>query len=117
MKNEEGIKRVYNGFGILNLFNPFRTNGSYKLELAKYEERNVACMIMEMVKSEGVDKLTILRLNDKDILATASDFISTALPTEGILDFRFDCPEEKMNNKVRTKVVKKYIHWPDDEGE
>ena len=37
-KYPEVMQALYQQFGILNLFNPHRPNGSYLLDLSKYEE-------------------------------------------------------------------------------
>ena len=53
IKFPEAIVEIYKRFGILNLFNPFRPNGSYRLNLALYEERTVCKMLFELAKQEG----------------------------------------------------------------
>mmetsp|Transcript_10762 Transcript_10762/g.8034 ORF Transcript_10762/g.8034 Transcript_10762/m.8034 type:complete len:82 (-) Transcript_10762:192-437(-) len=52
-KFPETIRDIYQRFGILNLFNPFRPNGSYRLDLSIYEERIVCKMLLELAKNEG----------------------------------------------------------------
>ncbi len=53
LKFPEAIRAIYKRFGILNLFNPFRPNGSYRLDLSIYEEKTVCRMLMELAKVEG----------------------------------------------------------------
>jgi hypothetical protein len=53
VKFPEAIREIYKRFGILNLFNPFRPNGSYRLDLSLYEERVVCKMLFELAKQEG----------------------------------------------------------------
>jgi hypothetical protein len=53
VKFPEAIRAIYRRFGILNLFNPFRPNGSYRLDLSVYEEKIVCKMLLELAKMEG----------------------------------------------------------------
>jgi hypothetical protein len=39
MKFPEAMRDVYQSFGILNLFSPFRPNGSYLLKVEIFEEK------------------------------------------------------------------------------
>ena len=50
IKFPDAIREIYKRFGILNLFNPFRPNGSYRLDLGIYEERNVCKILLELAK-------------------------------------------------------------------
>ena len=54
-KFPEVMGALYKQFGILNLFCPFRPNGSYLLKLHIYEERIVAKMLCELTLKEGVN--------------------------------------------------------------
>lgn len=38
----------------MNLFNPFRPNGSYRLNLSVYEEKVVCKILIELAKQEGL---------------------------------------------------------------
>jgi hypothetical protein len=53
VKFPEAIRKIYKRFGILNLFNPNRPNGSYRLDLSLYEEKIVCKMLLELAKAEG----------------------------------------------------------------
>ena len=53
VKFPEAIREIYKRFGILNLFNTLRPNGSYRLDLGIFEERNVCRMLLELAKQEG----------------------------------------------------------------
>lgn len=53
VKFPEAIKDIYKRFGIINLFNPHRPNGSYRLDLSIYEEKVVCKMLMELARTEG----------------------------------------------------------------
>lgn len=52
-KFPQTIKDIYSSFGLLNLFNPFRPNGSYLFNMEIYEERLVCKILCELAKSEG----------------------------------------------------------------
>lgn len=54
VKYPEAIREIYKRFGILNLFNPHRPNGSYRLDMGIYEEKIVCKMLLELAKAEGV---------------------------------------------------------------
>jgi len=51
----DAVRSIYMRFGILNLFNPHRPNGSYRLDLSIYEERVVCKMLLELAKAEGLN--------------------------------------------------------------
>jgi hypothetical protein len=53
VKYPEAIRDIYKRFGILNLFNTFRPNGSYRLDLSIFEERTVCKILFELAKLEG----------------------------------------------------------------
>ncbi len=63
VKFPDAIKAVYSRFGILNLFNPHRPNGSYRLDLSLFEERSVLTLLYELAKTEGLDQFTNTTLN------------------------------------------------------
>jgi hypothetical protein len=50
VKYPEAIMAIYKRFGIINLFNPYRPNGSYRLDLSVYEERVVCKILLELAK-------------------------------------------------------------------
>ena len=41
---------MYKRFGILNMFNPRRPNGTYELQLHNYEEKTVLKILVELAK-------------------------------------------------------------------
>jgi len=55
VKYPEAIMNIYKRFGIINLFNPFRPNGSYRLNLSVYEEKVVCKILLELAKAEGLN--------------------------------------------------------------
>jgi len=61
------MKPLFAWFGILNLFNINRINGTYWLDLSIFEERIVAKVLTELAKIEGFDKIKFFRLNGKPV--------------------------------------------------
>jgi len=62
VRAEEESKLLHKKVGILNLFNPYRPNGEYQLNMAVYEEKTVAKMLCELAKSEGWNFMTGLKV-------------------------------------------------------
>jgi hypothetical protein len=67
VKFPEAIREIYRRFGILNLFNPHRPNGSYRLDLSIYEEKLVCRILMDLAKVEGYAQMTNVNLDGKPI--------------------------------------------------
>lgn len=67
VKFPDAIKAIYSRFGILNLFNPHRPNGSYRLDLQLYEERTVLNLLMDLARQEGIEQFTNTTLNENAI--------------------------------------------------
>ena len=65
VKFPEAIRDIYKRFGILNLFNTFRPNGSYRLDLSIHEEKTVCKILFELAKVEGFGQMTNVTLNGK----------------------------------------------------
>lgn len=74
--------QLYKRFGILNMFNPRRPNGTYVLELAFYEEKTVAKILCELAKAEGWAFMTDVKLGGKSIDKMNNDIVRT-LPDFG----------------------------------
>ena len=81
-KYPEAIREIYKRFGILNLFNPFRPNGSYRLDLGIYEEKVVCKILLELAKNEGLGQMTNVVLNGNPVEAIDKDF-AASLPEKG----------------------------------
>jgi len=62
-KYPEVMQALYQQFGILNMFNPHRPNGSYLLDLAKYEEQIVGKMLGDLARQEGVLNMTDIKFD------------------------------------------------------
>ena len=73
-KFPEVMEQLYKKFGILNLFCPFRPNGSYLLQLHIYEERIVAKMLCEIAMKEGAALMTNIKLNSKPVEKMTREF-------------------------------------------
>ena len=57
------------------MFNPFRSNGSYRLDLGIYEERIVCKMLLELAKAEGFALMTNVSLDGKSQESITKEFI------------------------------------------
>ena len=110
MKFPEGMRRLYESFGILNLFCPYRPNGSYLFRLEIYEEKLVLKMLTELCKAEGWGNMTEIKLNGKPVDSINSDFMAN-LPETGIFEGTYICPPEKAKTEVRTRIGVKYLDW------
>lgn len=47
---DEDMVRVEDALGWLNVFNPFRTGGTYRLNLNRPDEKRVTAAVMELVR-------------------------------------------------------------------
>ncbi len=90
VKYPEAIREIYKRFGILNLFNPNRPNGSYRFTLDIYEERTVCKILLDLAKQEGLTQMTNVSLNGKAIEAVNSEFIAK-LPDTGVFEGTYIC--------------------------
>lgn len=104
------MRKIYESFGILNLFCPYRPNGSYMFRLDIYEEKLVLKMLGELCKAEGWGNMTEIKLNGKSIDSINSEFIS-GLPDTGVFEGTYVCPPEKVKMEVRTRIGVKYLDW------
>lgn len=111
MKIPEGMVALYKSYGILNLFSPFRPNGSYLFKLNVYEERLTCKVLLELSKAEGMANWTGTKLNGKN-LELSADFLAN-LPETGTFEGQYICPPEKEKPEVRMKLGTKYLDWGD----
>lgn len=109
MKFPTAIRDVYQSFGILNLFSPFRPNGSYLLNLAIFEEKVVLKMLLDLCKGEGFPNFTEIKLNNK-VVEVNAEFAAT-LPETGMFEGTYVCPPEKAKMDLRQKLGTKYLSW------
>lgn len=99
MKFPTAIRDVYQSFGILNLFCPFRPNGSYLLKLDIFEEKIVLKMLLDLCKAEGWTNMTEIKMNNKTIEVNAE--FASALPETGVFEGTYVCPPEKAKMDLR----------------
>lgn len=132
-KHPEVMQALYQQFGILNLFNPHRPNGSYLLDLSKYEEQIVGKMLGDLARQEGVLNMTEIKFtapgeacqpvvkegcdkpedNDTDAVKKQkiNDFIRNKLKKEGIFECTYVCAEDKIKEDLREQLGVKYLDW------
>jgi Ran GTPase-activating protein (RanGAP) involved in mRNA processing and transport len=110
MKFPGGMAQLYKSFGILNLFNPLRPNGSYIFKLDVFEERTTCKALLELSKGEGWGNWTEVKVNGKKVEALTADFLA-ALPEAGTFEGVYNCPPEKEKEELRRKLGAKYLDW------
>ena len=88
------MESLYKHFGILNMFCPFRPNGSYLLKLFEYEERIVCKMLCELAMKEGVNFMQPIKLNGKPMERMTKEFARKP-PEVGVIELTYACPPEK----------------------
>ena len=88
------MANLYRQFGILNLFCPFRPNGSYLLRLDIYEERTVCKILSELACKEGLNFMENIKVNGKLMDKMTRDFARKP-PETGIFEATYACPTEK----------------------
>ena len=110
IKSTSAMRDIYEAFGILNLLSPFRPSGSYLLKLNIFEERMVCKILLELAKAEGWANMTNIKLNGKNMDSVGADFLQN-LPTTGIFEGTYACPDEKAKPDAREKIGQKYLDW------
>lgn len=110
-KSPEVSKLLYQRIGILNLFSPLRPNGEYVLNLAMYEEKQVAKILCELARSEGFALMTEVKVAGTVVEKMSNDVLR-GLPDKGKFECKYDCPEEKMKPEAREKLGQKFFEWP-----
>jgi hypothetical protein len=90
VKFPEAIIDIYKRFGILNLFNTFRPNGSYRLDLSVYEERTVCKILFELARQEGFAQMTNVHLDGKPHETVNKEFMDK-LGDSGIFEGTYIC--------------------------
>ena len=61
------MQRLYKQFGIYNLFCPLRPNGSYRLDMQVFEEKQVLKMLCELARHEGWENFNTVTINGKPL--------------------------------------------------
>ena len=103
VKNRAVVDQLYKRFGILNMFNPRRPNGTYQLELHIYEEKQVLKLLCELAKVEGWQYFSDVQLNGKAVEKMSMDVVK-GLPEYGTIVLTYQCPNEKAKADVRDKL-------------
>jgi len=111
MKFPEAMRDVYQSFGILNLFSPFRPNGSYLLKVEVFEEKIVLKMLLDLCKGEGWGNMTEIKFNGKTIEVNAEFSAGLNELKSGTFEGTYVCPPEKVKMELRQKVGTKYLSW------
>ena len=109
-KYPEAIRAIYRRFGILNLFNPYRPNGSYRLDLSVYEEKIVCKMLLELAKTEGYAQMTNVSLDGKPIEAVNKEF-ADKLGDIGIFEGTYICQPASVNEDLRERLGQKFLDF------
>lgn len=109
-KYPEAIMSIYKRFGIINLFNPFRPNGSYRLDLSVYEEKIVCKILLELAKQEGLTQFTNVHFDGKPIEPLTKEFIDK-LGETGVFEGTYICQPSNIKEDVREKLAQKYLDW------
>jgi hypothetical protein len=94
----------------MNLFNPFRPNGSYRLDLSIYEEKVVCKMLMELAKTEGYAQMTNVSLDGKPCETVTKEF-ADKLGESGIFEGTYVCQPTSVNEDLREKLGQKYLDF------
>ena len=111
-KYPQVMQSLYKQFGILNLFCPFRPNGSYLLKLHEYEERIVTKMLCELTMKEGVNFMQPIKVNGKPMEKMTREFARRP-PDFGTIELTYACPPEKEDKAFRISLGVKYLDWPE----
>jgi len=104
MKHQEEKTYLYESFGILNVFNPHRPDGTYQLDLAKYEERMVCKMLCDLARQEGLNNMHEIKFNNSEVEKLTTDFIRTNIKNEGVFFGTYACPEDKIRTEFREQL-------------
>ena len=90
---------LYEAFGILNLFSPFRPNGTYLLKVEVFEEKIVLKMLLELAKGEGWGNMRDTKFNGK--ACEVNGEFAASLPEAGTFEGTYVCPPEKVKMDLR----------------
>lgn len=106
----EVMQKLYKHFGILNLFCPHRPNGSYRLNLGLFEERQVCKMLLELSKVEGILNIQDIKINGSTVEKISNDFMKNT-PSKGVFEGTYLCEKEKEDFELREALGTKYLGW------
>jgi len=83
------IADVTQRLGALSLMNPYNPDGPYILDLAKYDERKVALMLIWLADGEPGENWQDESLDDRDLDITKNWLTDEGLPPKGIMKLRY----------------------------
>jgi hypothetical protein len=92
------------------LFNPFRPNGSYRLDLGVYEEKIVCKMLLELAKVEGYAQMTNVSMDGKSTESINKEFVDK-LGDSGVFEGTYICLPANVKEDIREKLGQKYLDW------
>jgi hypothetical protein len=104
------IVAIYEKFGILNMFCPYRPDGNYLLDIGKYEEKIVAKILCELCKTEGWSYMSDIKVNGKAVEKLTPEMVRN-LGDRGTFECKYECPKEKVKVEAREKLGQKYLEW------
>lgn len=102
-KSTEVSKMLYERIGIFNMFSLLRPNGDYELNLAIYEEKQVAKILCELSRAEGWGWMTEIKVAGSAVEKMSND-VMRGLPDSGKFCCKYECPEEKVKPEAREKL-------------
>jgi len=114
-------QELYRRIGYLNLFNPIRPDGYYKLDLKTREEYIVATILIQLAKKEPGDNCVNERY-DGEIFEAPQAWL-TELPTDGLWELEYVTPSlegaaaEKAGRNdcakpaLRKQIAEKALGW------
>lgn len=106
----EVVVHIYRKFGILNMFSPYHPNGTYRLDMGKFDEKCIAKILCELCKSEGWTFMTDIKLRGEKHEKLNPDIIRN-LGDSGVLECNYKCPDDKEKVDLREKQGAKYLEW------
>jgi len=108
MLSEAAIKELMVRLGPFHLFNPFRTENSYELDLSRKDEWTVAKILVEIAVEEPGENWTRTLLNGQEFGLTMY-WVDHGPVEKGILEVTFRSGHP--NWKFRRECARKYLAW------
>ena len=102
---------LHETFGILHFFNPHRPNGSYQLDISKFEDKQVFKMLIELCRAEGWNCMTEIKFRGREIEKMNNDEVKSIVEY-GVFECTYECPFDKAKTDSREKIGAKYLGNP-----
>jgi hypothetical protein len=93
------MRDLYDSFGILNLFSPFRPNGTYLLNVQIFEEKIVLRMLLDLSRGEGWANMRDTKFNGKPFEVNGE--WASNLPESGTFEGTYVCEPAKVKMELR----------------